>query len=748
MDQNVLKNTAWKGFAPGVWMDEVNVRSFIQKNYTLYEGDESFLAGVSEKTAKVWEKCNALIIEEIKKGIIDVETDIISGIDNFAPGYIDKDNEVIVGLQTDAPLKRIVNLYGGLRMAQSSLKQYGYTLNPDIEKKFHEYRKTHNEGVFDAYPERVRAARHAGLLTGLPDAYGRGRIIGDYRRIALYGVDYLQEQKKEDLRKLDGPMTEELIRLREEVSEQIRALDKMKSMAARYGVDISAPAENAQQAVQYLYMGYLAGIKENNGAATSLGRTSTFLDIYIQRDLENGTLTEEGAQELIDQFIIKLRLVRHLRTPEYNELFGGDPTWVTESIGGVGINGKPLVTKNSYRYLHTLTNLGTAPEPNLTVLWSEKLPENFKRYCAKMSIATDSIQYENDDVMRPIYGDDYAIACCVSAMTVGKQMQFFGARANMAKSLLYAINGGVDELKGTKVVPGIEPITDDVLDFDKVMANYKKVLSYVAGLYVDAVNIIHFMHDKYAYEASQMALHDTHVERLMAFGMAGLSVAADSLSAIKFAKVKPIRNHAGIAVDFTVKGDFPKYGNDDDRVDDLAVEAVTFFSNELKKHPLYRNAKHTLSALTITSNVMYGKKTGPTPDGRKVGEPLAPGANPMHGRDENGALASLNSVAKIPYRNICQDGVSNTFSIVPNALGKTETERENNLVTILDGYFAQGAHHLNVNVLNRQLLIDAMEHPEQYPTLTIRVSGYAVNFNRLSREQQLEVISRTFHESI
>ena len=748
MDKNVLKDTAWKGFEPGVWMDEVNVRSFIQKNYTLYEGDDSFLAGVSEKTAKVWEKCHELIVEEIKKGIIDVETNIISGIDNFAPGYIDKENEVIVGLQTDAPLKRIVNLYGGLRMAQSSLKQYGYTLNPDIEKKFHEYRKTHNEGVFDAYPERVRAARHAGLLTGLPDAYGRGRIIGDYRRVALYGVDFLQEQKREDLRNLDGPMTEELIRLREEVSEQIRALDKMKSMASRYGVDISAPAENAQQAVQYLYMAYLAGIKENNGAATSLGRTSTFLDIYIQRDLENGTLTEEGAQELIDQFIIKLRLVRHLRTPEYNELFGGDPTWVTESIGGVGINGKPLVTKNSYRYLHTLTNLGTAPEPNLTVLWSEKLPENFKRYCAKMSIATDSIQYENDDVMRPIYGDDYAIACCVSAMTVGKQMQFFGARANMAKSLLYAINGGVDELKGTKVVPGIEPITDEVLDFDKVMANYKKVLSYVAGLYVDAVNIIHFMHDKYAYEASQMALHDTHVERLMAFGMAGLSVAADSLSAIKFAKVKPIRNHAGIAVDFNVKGDFPKYGNDDDRVDDLAVEAVTFFSNELKKHPLYRNAKHTLSALTITSNVMYGKKTGPTPDGRKVGEPLAPGANPMHGRDANGALASLNSVAKIPYRNICQDGVSNTFSIVPNALGKTETERENNLVTILDGYFAQGAHHLNVIVLNRQLLIDAMEHPEQYPTLTIRVSGYAVNFNRLSREQQLEVISRTFHESI
>ena len=748
MDKKELMNTAWKGFREGAWMDGINVRSFIQKNYTLYDGDESFLAGISDKTRAVWDKCNALIVEEIQKGIIDVETNIISGIDNFAPGYIDRENEVIVGLQTDAPLKRIVNLYGGLRCAQQSLKQYGFQLNPDIETKFHEYRKTHNEGVFDAYPERVRAARHAGLLTGLPDAYGRGRIIGDYRRVALYGVDYLQEQKRQDLRELDGPMTEELIRLREEVNEQIRALDKMKSMALKYGVDISAPATNAHEAVQYLYMAYLAGIKENNGAATSLGRTSTFLDIYIQRDLDNGTLTEEGAQELIDQFIIKLRLVRHLRTPEYNELFGGDPTWVTESIGGVGINGRPLVTKNSFRYLHTLTNLGTAPEPNLTVLWSEKLPTNFKRYCAKMSIATDSIQYENDDIMRPVYGDDYAIACCVSAMTVGKQMQFFGARANLAKSLLYAINGGVDELKFTQVVPGIEPITDEVLDYDKVLANYKKVLSYVAGLYVDAVNIIHYMHDKYAYEASQMALHDTRVERLMAFGIAGLSVAADSLSAIKYAKVKPIRNANGIAVDFSVKGEFPKYGNDDDRVDDLAVELVSYFSSELKKHPLYRGAKHTLSALTITSNVMYGKKTGPTPDGRKVGEPLAPGANPMHGRDENGALASLNSVAKIPYRNVCQDGVSNTFSIVPTALGKDEEQRETNLVAILDGYFAQGAHHLNVNVLNRELLIDAMDHPEKYPTLTIRVSGYAVNFNRLSREQQLEVISRTFHESI
>ena len=748
MDKKELMNTAWKGFREGAWMDGINVRNFIQKNYTLYEGDDAFLAGISPKTKAVWDKCSDLIVEEIQKGIIDVETDIISGIDNFAPGYIDRENEVIVGLQTDAPLKRIVNLYGGLRCAQQSLKQYGFQLNPDIESKFHEYRKTHNEGVFDAYPERVRAARHAGLLTGLPDAYGRGRIIGDYRRVALYGVDYLQEQKREDLRELDGPMTEELIRLREEVSEQIRALDKMKSMALKYGVDISKPASNAHEAVQSLYMAYLAGIKENNGAATSLGRTSTFLDIYIERDLENGTLTEEAAQELIDQFIIKLRLVRHLRTPEYNELFGGDPTWVTESIGGVGINGKPLVTKNSFRYLHTLTNLGTAPEPNLTVLWSEKLPENFKRYCARMSIATDSIQYENDDVMRPVYGDDYAIACCVSAMTVGKQMQFFGARANLAKSLLYAINGGVDELKGTHVVPGIEPITDEVLDYEKVLANYKKVLSYVAGLYADTVNIIHYMHDKYAYEASQMALHDTRVERLMAFGIAGLSVAADSLSAIKYAKVKPVRNGNGIAVDFTVKGEFPKYGNDDDRVDDLAVELVSYFSSELKKHPLYRDAKHTLSALTITSNVMYGKKTGPTPDGRKVGEPLAPGANPMHGRDENGALASLNSVAKIPYRNVCQDGVSNTFSIVPAALGKDEAQRENNLVAILDGYFAQGAHHLNVNVLNRELLIDAMEHPEKYPTLTIRVSGYAVNFNRLSREQQLEVISRTFHESI
>ncbi|MBS5517699.1 MAG: formate C-acetyltransferase [Clostridiales bacterium] len=739
----------WKGFAPGVWQDEINVRNFIQKNYTQYTGDDSFLQPPTEKTKKVWGKCEDLLRQEMKNGgVLDVETKIISGIDNFAPGYIDKENEVVVGLQTDAPLKRIVNLYGGMRMAKSSLEQYGYQLDPTIEAHFSEYRKTHNEGVFDAYPKRTRVARHAGLLTGLPDAYGRGRIIGDYRRVALYGLDRLVAEKKKDLDALDGPMTEDRIRAREEVSMQIRALGEIKSMALKYGVDLSQPAGNAREAFQAVYFAYLAGIKENNGAATSLGRTSTFLDIYVQRDLDNGLITEAEAQELVDQFIIKLRLVRHLRTPEYNELFGGDPTWVTESIGGIGINGKSLVTKNSFRYLHTLINLGTAPEPNLTVLWSEHLPEAFKQYCAKISIATDSIQYENDDVMRPIYGDDYAIACCVSAMKVGKQMQFFGARCNLAKSLLYAINGGIDEKKGDLVVPGIEPITDEVLDFNKVLKNYYKVLEYVAELYVDTVNIIHYMHDKYAYEASQMALHDTDVERLTAFGIAGLSVAVDSLSAIKYAKVKPIRDENGVAVDFETVGDFPKYGNDDDQVDDLAVQVVTKFSEELKKHPLYRDAIHTLSALTITSNVMYGKKTGTTPDGRKAGEPLAPGANPMHGRDIHGALASLNSVAKIPYRDVCQDGVSNTFSIVPQALGKDEAQRENNLVAILDGYFVQGAHHLNVNVLNRETLIDAMDHPDKYPTLTIRVSGYAVNFNRLTREQQEEVISRTFHQAM
>lgn len=743
-----MNTMAWQGFQTGKWTKEIDVRNFIQKNYTLYEGDDTFLEGVTDRTQKVWDKCHELILEEMKKGILDVETNIVSGIDNFAPGYIDRENEVIVGLQTDAPLKRIVNLYGGMKMAKSALEQYGYELNPQLEKDFHAYRKTHNEGVFDAYPKRTKVARHVGLLTGLPDAYGRGRVIGDYRRVALYGVDFLIGEKEKEQDALDGPMTDERIRLREEISMQIQALKEMKSMAMKYGVDISEPAKNAKEAVQFLYMAYLAGVKENNGAAISLGRTSTFLDIYIERDLQNGVITEKEAQELIDQFIIKLRLVRHLRTPEYNELFGGDPTWVTEAIGGVSINGRPLVTKNSFRYLHTLTNLGTAPEPNMTVLWSRDLPEEFKKYCAKMSIQTDSIQYENDDVMRPLYGDDYAISCCVSAMRVGKQMQFFGARANLAKSLLMALNAGVDELQKVPVVPGIEPLKNEVLDFDEVWDRYKKVLDYVAELYVDTINIIHYMHDKYAYEASQMALHDGNVERLTAFGMAGISVVADSLSAIKFAKVTPVRDENSVTVDFNVEGDFPKYGNDDDRVDELAVEVATYFSNALKKHPIYRNAKHTLSALTITSNVMYGKKTGTTPDGRKHGEPLAPGANPMHGRDENGALASLNSVAKIPYRNVCQDGVSNTFSIVPDALGKDEAQRIENLIHILDGYFYQGAHHLNVNVMNREILLDAMEHPEKYPTLTIRVSGYAVNFNRLSKDQQREVIMRTFHEAV
>ena len=743
-----MNTMAWQGFQTGKWTKEIDVRNFIQKNYTLYEGDDTFLEGVTDRTQKVWDKCHELILEEMKKGILDVETNIVSGIDNFAPGYIDRENEVIVGLQTDAPLKRIVNLYGGMKMAKSALEQYGYELNPQLEKDFHAYRKTHNEGVFDAYPKRTKVARHVGLLTGLPDAYGRGRVIGDYRRVALYGVDFLIGEKEKEQDMFDGPMTDERIRLREEISMQIQALKEMKSMAMKYGVDISEPAKNAKEAVQFLYMAYLAGVKENNGAAISLGRTSTFLDIYIERDLKNGVITEKEAQELIDQFIIKLRLVRHLRTPEYNELFGGDPTWVTEAIGGVSINGRPLVTKNSFRYLHTLTNLGTAPEPNMTVLWSRDLPEEFKKYCAKMSIQTDSIQYENDDVMRPLYGDDYAISCCVSAMRVGKQMQFFGARANLAKSLLMALNAGVDELQKVPVVPGIEPLKNEVLDFDEVWDRYKKVLDYVAELYVDTINIIHYMHDKYAYEASQMALHDDNVERLTAFGMAGISVVADSLSAIKFAKVTPVRDENGVTVDFNVEGDFPKYGNDDDRVDELAVEVATYFSNALKKHPIYRNAKHTLSALTITSNVMYGKKTGTTPDGRKHGEPLAPGANPMHGRDENGALASLNSVAKIPYRNVCQDGVSNTFSIVPDALGKDEAQRIENLIHILDGYFYQGAHHLNVNVMNREILLDAMEHPEKYPTLTIRVSGYAVNFNRLSKDQQREVIMRTFHEAV
>ncbi|MBV7273571.1 formate C-acetyltransferase [Clostridium sp. PL3] len=743
----------WQGFQTGKWSEEIDVRDFIQKNYTMYDGDKSFLANPTDKTKALWDKAETLIVEEIKKGVMDVETKIFSGINNFKPGYLDKDKEVIVGYQTDAPLKRIMNPFGGMRMVEQSLEEYGFKMDEKLNEDFKKYRKTHNEGVFDAYTDEMRKARTVGLLTGLPDAYGRGRIIGDYRRIALYGIDFLAAQKKKDLKEIKGSC-DETLRIREEVSMQIRALQEIKEMAASYGIDMSEPASNAVEAVQFVYFGYLAAVKENNGAAMSLGRNTTFLDVYIERDLQNGAITEAEAQEIIDQFVIKLRMVRHLRTPEYNDLFAGDPNWITESIGGVGVNGKSLVTKTAFRFLHTLTNLGPAPEPNMTVLWADKLPENFKKYCAEMSIKTDSIQYENDDIMRPIYGDDYAIACCVSAMEMGKRMQFFGARTNLAKSLLYAINGGVDEKKKSKdgslieVVPGIERITDEVLDFDKVMQNYNKVLEYVAGLYVDTMNTIHFMHDKYAYEAGQMALHDTRVKRFMAFGVAGLSVAADSLSAIKFAKVKPVRNEQGIAVDFEIEGDFPKYGNDDDRVDDLAVELTKKFSVELKKHRTYRNADHSLSVLTITSNVVYGKKTGSTPDGRKAGEAFAPGANPMHGRDKNGALASLNSVAKIPYRKYCQDGVSNTFSIIPDALGKDEESRINNLVNLMDGYFAQSAFHLNVNVFNRETLIDAMEHPEKYPTLTIRVSGYAVHFNRLTKEQQKEVISRTFHEKM
>ena len=739
----------WNGFQGTTWQNEINVKDFILNNYKEYTGDDTFLSGPTAKTTKIINKVEELSQEELKKGVLDVETSRVSGINNFEAGYIDKENEVIVGLQTDAPLKRIVNPFGGIRMVYTSLEAYGYKLDPEIEKHFSKYRKTHNEGVFDAYTSDIKKAKHVGLLTGLPDAYGRGRIIGDYRRIALYGIDYLIENKKADLLKLENHEIDEYtIRLREEVSMQIRALDEIKQMALTYGYDISVPAKNAKEAVQWTYFGYLAAIKENNGAAMSLGRTSTFLDIYIERDLNNGTLTEEEAQELIDQFIIKLRVARHLRTPEYNELFAGDPTWVTESIGGMTEDNRSLVTKNSFRFLHTLTNLGSSPEPNMTILWSEKLPENFKKYCAKISIDTDSIQYENDELMREIHGSDYAIACCVSAMTVGKQMQFFGARCNLAKALLYAINGGYDETKQELVVEGFEKMNDEVLDYDKVMASYDKMLDKVAKTYVDAMNIIHFMHDKYAYEAGQLALHDTDPEKLMAFGIAGFSVAIDSLSAIKYAKVKPIRNEMGITTDFEVEGEFPKYGNDDDKADEIGIDLVNRFYSKLKSHPLYKNAKHTLSILTITSNVVYGKKTGSTPDGRKAGVPFAPGANPMHGRDSSGALASLNSVAKIPYADVCEDGISNTFSIVPTTLGMNKEEQVTNLVSVLDGYFVQGAHHLNVNVLNRETLMDAMEHPEKYPLLTIRVSGYAVRFNRLTRNQQEEVIARTFHEKM
>ena len=740
---------AYKGFKGETWKDEINVSDFILQNYKEYKGDDSFLSGRSPKTDKIMKVIDKLMAEEAKKGLLDVEMKAISGITAFKPGYIDKKNEVIVGLQTDKPLKRIINLYGGVRMAKNALSAYGKKLDKNIERYFTEYRKSHNDGVFDAYTPDIRKARSAGLLTGLTDAYGRGRIIGDYRRVALYGIDRLVAEKQKDLNTyLLDVTTEEGIRLREEVSEQIRALGLIKEMASSYGFDISNPAKNAKEAIQWTYFAYLAAIKENNGAAMSLGRTSTFFDIYIERDLKKGILTETDAQELIDQFIIKLRLVRHLRTPEYDEIFAGDPTWVTESIGGMADEKKSLVTKNSFRYLQTLINLNSSAEPNLTVLYSPKLPINFRKYCAKISILTDSIQYEGDEVMRPLYGNDYAIACCVSAMRVGKQMQFFGARCNLAKSLLYAINGGIDEKSGKLVVSGLDKNTQKVLTYDKVRKAYSKALEKIAKTYVDAMNIIHFMHDKYAYERSQMALHDTKVDRLMAFGAAGFSVAVDSLSAIKYAKVTPIRNENGVAVDIEIKGDFPKYGNDDDRVDTIAVELAKEFYECLKKNPLYRNAKHTLSLLTITSNVMYGKKTGSTPDGRKAGEAFAPGANPMHGRDASGALASLNSVAKIPYCNCCQDGISNTFSIVPDSLGKNQKEREENLVSILDGYFVQGAQHLNVNVLNRELLIDAMNNPWKYPTLTIRVSGYAVNFNKLSRAHQEEVISRTFHEKI
>ena len=738
----------WNGFKDGIWTEEVNVSDFILKNYQKYDEDESFLSGTTEKTNRVLARVNDLLKEELKKHVLDIDVVHMSGINAFNPGYICDDDDVIVGLQTDAPLKRIVNPYGGIRMVYQELDAYGYKLNPTVDKYFNEFRKTHNQGVFDAYPESVRKARHVGLLTGLPDAYGRGRIIGDYRRIALYGIDYLMEQKKKDWDNLNGDMTNDLIQLREDVSMQYRALEEMKKMAASYGFDISKPAKNAKEAVQWTYFGYLASVKENNGAAMSLGRVDAFFDIYFERDLKNGTITESEIQEIIDQFVIKLRLVRHLRTPEYDELFSGDPTWVTCSIGGITESGESMVTKTSYRILHTLTNLDPAPEPNMTVLWSEHLPENFKKYCAKLSIETDSLQYENDDVMRPIYGDDYAIACCVSAMREGKDMQFFGARCNLAKALLYSINGGVDEMKGDLVIDDFPKMTDEVLDYEKVHDTYFKMLERIAEIYSNAMNVIHYMHDKYAYEAGQMALHDTFVRRLMAYGVAGLSVVADSLSAIKYAKVKPIRNEEGIAIDFEIEGDFPKYGNDDDRVDDLAKEVLEKFYAELSKHKCYRDAVPTLSVLTITSNVVYGTKTGSTPDGRKKGVAFAPGANPMHGRDASGAIASLNSVAKLDYTNCCRDGISNTFSIVPSSLGHDKQTQIDNLVSLLEGYFVQGAHHLNVNVLSRETLIDAMEHPDKYPLLTIRVSGYAVRFNRLTRKQQEEVIARTFHEKM
>ena len=738
----------WNGFNSGCWQEEINVRDFIQKNYTPYEGDEHFLAGATERTNKLMTKLNHLFdLEQQFGGVLDIDTYTATSLTNFGPGYLDKDEEIIVGLQTDRPLKRGVNPFGGLNMTRKACKAYGYTLSDKVEKEF-TYRTTHNDGVFRVYSDEIKAARHCGIITGLPDAYGRGRIIGDYRRVALYGIDYLIEKKKEDKRRVaQEMMTQDTIRLLEELYQQINFLGKLKEMAQIYGFDISQPAANAKEAVQWLYFGYLGAIKEQNGAAMSLGRTSTFLDIYFERDLKNGVLDENGVQEIIDDFVMKLRMARHLRTPEYNELFAGDPMWITEAVGGMGEDGRTLVTKSSYRILNTLYNLGPSAEPNLTVLWSEKLPESFKRFAAKVSCDTDAIQYENDDVMRPKFGDDYAIACCVSAMRVGKDMQLFGARANLAKLLLMSLNGGRDEKSGMQVAPVHAPYDGEYLEYDKVIELMNIYRPWLARTYVNAMNIIHYMHDKYAYEKTQMALHDTDVHRFMAFGIAGMSVLADSLSAIKYAKVRVIRDESGLIKDFETVGEYPAFGNDDDRVDDIAKEQVRLFYEELKKNPTYKNAEHTLSILTITSNVVYGKKTGSTPDGRKAGEPFAPGANPMHNREKNGALASLNSVAKLSY-DVCKDGISNTFSIVPKALGQNEEERLKNLTVIIDGYFAQMAQHLNVNVLNREMLIDAAEHPEKYPNLTIRVSGYAVNFHKLSKEQQREVISRTFHEAI
>ena len=738
----------WDGFIGGKWQEEINVRDFIQKNYREYTGDDSFLSGATKRTKELMKRVNTLFeVEKQFGGVLDIDTETISTVTAYAPGYIEKDKEIIVGMQTNRPLKRGVNPFGGIRMARQACEAYGYKLSDSIEKQF-KYRTTHNDGVFKAYTDEMRKARHSHLITGLPDAYGRGRIIGDYRRAALYGIDRLIEEKKKDKAALSGVnFDEEHIRLSEELSNQIAALNDIKKMAESYGYDISAPAANAREAVQWTYFAYLAAIKEQNGAAMSLGRVSTFLDIYIERDLENGTLTERQAQELMDDFVMKLRIARHLRTPEYNELFGGDPMWITESVGGMGEDGRTLVTKNSYRMLNTLYTLGSSPEPNLTVLWSNKLPESFKRFCAKVSCDTDSIQYENDDVMRPIYGDDYAIACCVSAMKIGKQMQFFGARCNLAKLLLLSLNGGYDTSSGINVGPQMKPFEDDVLSYDKVYERFTEYASWLLRLYVNTMNVIHYMHDKYAYEKAQMALHDTDVHRFMAFGIAGLSVITDSLSAIKYARVTPVRDENGYITDFKTEGDFPKFGNDDDRVDMIAKDLTHLVITELRKTPTYRNAEHTLSVLTITSNVMYGKHTGATPDGRKAGAPFAPGANPMHNREENGALASLNSVAKLSYDD-CRDGISNTFSITPETLGRTGDERVKNLVSVLDGYFAKKAHHINVNVLNRQTLIEAYNDPAAYPNLTIRVSGYAVNFHKLSREQQREVISRTFHEAM